>query len=169
VQPVVPVPPPVPINVVQQELSQFTFLGFLEKSGEKLVFLSSSGTLFLASRGENFGVKKEFQVVDIGDNLLKVRRAGRNDLIEIPLIEKQKLTASIKIPSRGTSFSAGAGQARSQTLVPRRRIIRPGEPQEGEEQTLPEMNEETNPDEGQGIEPPVPGDATEGDVNGANQ
>ncbi len=49
---VLPVPAVVPFAEVQQSLGEFTFLGFLEKSGEKTVFLSSGGNLFLVKRGE---------------------------------------------------------------------------------------------------------------------
>ncbi|MCK4507488.1 MAG: hypothetical protein KAU27_03035, partial [Desulfuromonadales bacterium] len=48
---VAPEPPVVPFAVVQQSLGAFTFLGFLEKAGEKTVFLSSGGNLFLVKRG----------------------------------------------------------------------------------------------------------------------
>jgi len=177
--PVAP-PPVVPLAVVQKELSQFTFLGFLEKAGEKIVFLSSSGNLFLASQGESFGVNREFKVADIDDKLLKVSRAGRDDLMEIPLIEKQQLTASVRAPSPGIATPGRSTFSRTQSL-PRRRILRPEVPQMGEqtipeeqafpdEQAIPGMNDENNP-EGQDGEPaaPIQGDATEGDVNDTNQ
>ena len=104
-KPVIVAPPPpveevVPIEVVQKALSQFTFLGFLEKAGEKTVFLSSEGSLFLAKKGDKFGTDLEFTVVDISGELLKVRHSGRDSLIEVPLIEQQKLNASVSAPAR---------------------------------------------------------------------
>lgn len=86
-------PEVIPVEVVQKSLSQFTFLGFLEKAGEKTVFLSSGGNLFLVKQGEHFGAGQEFLVEQIDDKFLKVRHAGREGLIEVPLIEKQKLYA----------------------------------------------------------------------------
>jgi hypothetical protein len=47
-------------------------------------------------------------------------------------------------------------------------MLRPAAPQEGDE-SLPEMNEENNPEEEQESESPAEGDALEGEVNGSNQ
>jgi hypothetical protein len=107
------VPPPtvpevVPMAEVRKSLSQFTFLGFLEKGGEKTVFLSSGGDLFLAKQGERFGVRQEFLVAEIDDKLLKVRHSAREGLIEIQLIEQQKLNAAVSAP---VTISSGAGPA----------------------------------------------------------
>ena len=44
---------PVAVDVVAKALSQFTFLGFLEKAGEKTVFLVITGRAFAAAI-ENF-------------------------------------------------------------------------------------------------------------------
>ena len=112
-------PKVVPVEVVQKSLSQFTFLGFLEKGGEKTVFLSSSGDLFLVKQGERFGVGQEFMVEQIDDKLLKVRHAGREGLIEVPLIEKQKLNAAVSAPVR---VSRDAGSARPPV---NERVLRP--------------------------------------------
>lgn len=166
-------PPPVvepvmPMAVVQQALSQFTFLGFLDKAGEKIVFLSSGGKLFLVTRGESFGANQEFKVTEIKDNLLKVQHAGRADIVEIPLIEKQKLNASVSAPARRAPLGGGAAQPSMQNLTPKRRMLRPAVPQESE-QPVPEINEETSPAEGQATEPPAAGGVLEGEVNGTNQ
>lgn len=169
VAPVMPVQPVVPIAVMQQALSQFTFLGFLDKAGEKIVFLSSGGSLFLVTRGESFGAQKEFLVTDIQENLLKVQHAGREDVVEIPLIEKQKLNASVSAPARRAPLAGGAGQSNAQSLTPKRRMLRPAAPQESEQPFPPEVTEETSPAEGQASEPPAAGDVIEGEVNGTNQ
>ena len=167
VMPVMPVQPVLPFEVVQQSLAKFTFLGFLEKAGEKTVFLSSGGNLFLAKRGESFGDAREFQIVDIDDKLLKVRHAGRDGLLEIPLIEQQKLSASVSAPAR-LQPAAPAPPQRTGTLTPRRGMPRPAAPQESEE-SLPEMIEENAPTEGQEAEPSAEGDVLEGETNGSNQ
>jgi hypothetical protein len=98
----------VPIDAVRRSLGQFTFLGFLEKAGAKTVFLTSGGELFLAKQGEHFGTGREFQVEAIDDKFLKVRHAGREGLIEVELIEKQKLSAAVSAPA---SISRPAGPA----------------------------------------------------------
>ncbi|MEJ2469769.1 MAG: hypothetical protein P8Y96_01480 [Desulfuromonadales bacterium] len=91
---------PVPMKVVQKSLSRFTFLGFLDKGGEKTVFLASGGELYLAGEGERFGVDKEFLVKKIDQTTLQVEHRGQNQPIEIPLIEQQKLSASVSAPKR---------------------------------------------------------------------
>ena len=168
VAPVMPEQSAVPIEVVQKALGKFTFLGFLEKSGEKIVFLSSGGNMFLVTRGESFGANQEFLVADIQDNLLKVQHAGRDDIVEIPLIEQQKLNASVSAPARRAPAAGGPGQSKAQSLTPKRRMLRPAVPQESE-QPFPEVNEQIPPAEEPVSEPPAAGDALEGEVNGKNQ
>lgn len=160
-------PPSVPMEVVQQSLAQFTFLGFLEKNGEKTVFLASRGKLFLAKRGEHFGADREFLVADIHDNLLKIRHAGREALIEIPLIEQQKLAAAVSAPARMPALTA-PGQPGSRVFPPPRRPLRPATPQENGAD-LPESSDESNPPQGQEFTPSGSGDVFEGEVNGTNQ
>lgn len=156
-----------PMEVVQKSLAKFTFLGFLEKGGEKTVFLSSGGKLFLVKRGESFGADQEFRVADIKGNLLQVRHPSRDGLIEIPLIEQQKLSASVSSPARVQPAPAGFAQPKARAL-PNRRVVRPATGQEGET-PLPELNGEVNPEEAQGAEPPAEGAVLEGEKNVPNQ
>jgi hypothetical protein len=165
--PVVIEEPMVPIEVVQQALAQFTFLGFLDKGGEKTVFLSSEGSLFLAKRGEQFGLDLEFTVEDISGDLLLVRPEGRDFLIDIPLIEQQKLQASVSAPAHLPPQKT-ISQPKARAFNPKRRMLRPAAPQ-GSETDFPGTIEENDPEEEQGSEPPVEGDVLEGEVNGSNQ
>jgi len=165
--PVVIEEPMVPIEVVQQALAQFTFLGFLDKGGEKTVFLSSEGSLFLAKRGEQFGLDLEFTVEDISGDLLLVRPAGRDFLIDIPLIEQQKLQASVSAPAH-LPPAEKVSQPKSRVFNPKRRMLRPAAPQ-GSEEDFPGTIEENNPEGEQEVVSPVEGDALEGEVNGSNQ
>lgn len=162
-----PIEPMVPIEVVQQALGQFTFLGFLEKAGEKTVFLSSDGSLFLAKRGEKFGADLEFTVEDISENLLQVRHNGRDGLIEIPLIEQQKLSASVSAPAHLPPDQT-ASKSNPRVFNPNRRLLRPAVPQESEAD-IPGTNEENIPEGEQEVEPPVEGKDSEGEANGSNQ
>ena len=164
-------PKPVPVEVMQKSLSQFTFLGFLEKAGAKTVFLSSGGNLFLVKQGERFGAGQEFLVEQIDDKLLKVRHAGRDGLIEIPLIERQKLYAAVSAP---VSVSRGGGSVRppvnERILRSSRRTALPIAPQGGREpQDDQAQIEDYNPDAMQEPENPVDEGAKEGEVNGKNQ
>ena len=142
----------VPVEVVQKSLSQFTFLGFLEKAGEKTVFLSSGGNLFLVKQGERFGVSQEFLVVQIDNKLLKVRHAGREGLIEIELIEKQKLSAAPAARQGGQGFQGDQGDSNSWPVTKPRGLRKMFNPNASQEQENP-GNE----------------NATEGEVDGKNQ
>lgn len=165
---VVVMPETVPLAVVQKSLGKFTFLGFLEKAGEKTVFLSSGGDLFLVKRGERFGADQEFVVAAIDGNLLQVSHDGREGLIEIPLIEQQKLNASASSPARLAPAAKMPIQTTPRTFTPKRRMLRPAAPQE-DEQPFTEMNEENDPEKEQEAELPAEGDALEEEVNGSNQ
>lgn len=166
---VAPVPlQPVPVDVIKKALSQFTFLGFLEKAGEKSVFLSSNDSLFVVKRGESFGVDQEFLVADIDDNLLQVRHVGRDDLVEIQLIEQQKLSAAVSSPAHIQPIPRASSQPRTRMFTPKRRVLRPAVPQERAE-PFPEIFEENDPAEERESESPAEWDVLEGDVNGTNQ
>ena len=89
-----PPPPPSPEEIANQlaenELSKFTFLGFLKKDGEKTVFLSSNNEIFLAKKGSNLGQK--FQVADLTDDAITIRsKVGGRELV-IPLVENRVLS-----------------------------------------------------------------------------
>ncbi|MBE0577278.1 MAG: hypothetical protein IH613_15470 [Desulfuromonadales bacterium] len=153
-----------PFKAVIEPISNFTFLGFLEKAGEKIVFLSSGGNLFLVKRGESFGINQEFVVDDIFDNTLKVRHTDQDRLITIPLIEQQKLRAAVSAPAhREPRPEVSIPQPRAR--VPRSRSMTT---QEGEA-TLPVMTDENTPEEMQQFESPAEGDVLEGEANGTNQ
>jgi hypothetical protein len=157
----------IPFEVIHKALSQFTFLGFLDKAGEKTVFLSSAGSLFLAKQGEKFGADLEFTVEDISEKLLRVRHNGREGLIEIPLIEQQKLNASVSAPAR-LPAATPISQPQTGAFNPNRRLLRPAAPQ-GSEADIPGTIEENNPEEVQEVDLPVEGDDSEGEANGSNQ
>ena len=167
-EPETPSPDLIPFAVVQEELSKFTFLGFLEKAGEKTVFLSSGGSLFVAKRNETFGLQGEFTVEAIDGNLLKVRRANHENLIEIPLMEKQKLAATVSAPARLAPLGGPTGAMPLRTFAPR---PRPAQPFDGTaaEVSEPVVEEENNPPELQESQPPAEGEAIEGEVNGKKQ
>jgi hypothetical protein len=164
----IPARPEPPIETVQRSLGQFTFLGFLDKAGEKTVFLSSGGDLFLVKQGETFGTEQEFKVNAIEGNLLKVNHSGVAGLIEVPLIEQKKLSAAVSKPARLPAQPV-------QPPVMNNRVFRPQKSNRGKpfnpfetEKTLPELIEEYSSEEGQEQEP-VESGVLEGEVNGTNQ
>ena len=88
-----PAPPPAPPTaeqIAESELSKFTYLGYLEKNGEKTVFLSSNNEIFLAKKGSNLGSK--FQVTGISNDAITIRSlAGGREMV-IPLVENRALS-----------------------------------------------------------------------------
>lgn len=167
VDPAAPIAPVVPFDVVQKSLGEFTFLGFLEKAGEKTVFLSSGGEIFLVKRGETFGVDHEFRVDSIVGNLLKVHHPGRDSLVEIQLIEQQKLNASASSPARLEPKAAVSGQPDQRIFTPKRKMLRPS-PQEIEN-PFQQIIEENNPEERQEEVAPADEAAPEEEVNDPNR
>ncbi len=90
---------PIPLQLVHKELSRFTFLGFVDRSGEKTVFLSSGGDLYVVKKNESFGRELEFRVEDIAENQLVVVRSGLADQVVIPLIENMQLAPAVSTPA----------------------------------------------------------------------
>lgn len=157
-----------PIEIVRKSLSQFTFIGFVEKAGEKTVFLSSGGQLFLVKRGDQFGLDQEFQVSAIDGNILKVSHKDSDNLIEIPLVEQQKLNASVSSPARLPPLAEVPIQPEKPVLNPNKNIFRPAAPTTGVK-TFQELIEMKKTEAEQESEQPAEGDAVEGETNGKNQ
>lgn len=83
-------PPPSPEQIADSELAKFTFLGFLDKNGEKTVFLSSNNEIFLAKKGSNLGSR--FQVTGLTDDAITIRSIAGGREIVIPLVENRALS-----------------------------------------------------------------------------
>ena len=83
-----PAPPSVE-QIADSELAKFTFLGFLEKNGEKTVFLSGNNEIFLARKGTNLGPK--FQVTGLTDDAITIRSVAGGREVVIPLVENRVL------------------------------------------------------------------------------
>lgn len=167
VAPPVAPPPPSARPVVSQPLSKFEFLGFLEKEGKHIVFLSSADEIYVVREGERFGRNREFEVADIADNVLTVQRIGQPGTEKISLVEKEKQDSSVSAPARLKPLPAAAIDDASQSSgspSPVRRSRRPGSTDGGQEN----MSDAANNDTYQNQEPPVPGDGQEGEVNGTN-
>jgi len=168
VEPVTVQPPP--MEVVNRALSQFTFVGFLEKGGEKTVFLSSSGEMFLVKSGERFGVNQEFLIESIDGDLLRINHPQRGTM-ELRLVEQQKLNSAVSAPARMAPLPAEEPQTKTRFFSPNSRAPRPivapaEEPQEmnqennPEVEDVPELEEASETNEGEGLE---------GEINGTNQ
>jgi hypothetical protein len=82
--------PPTPEQILDSELAKFTFLGFLQKNGEKTVFLSSNSEIYLAKKGSNLGSK--FQVVNLTDDAITIKAIAGGREVVIPLVENRALS-----------------------------------------------------------------------------
>lgn len=165
-----PPPPPVPREMVQKSLSKFSFLGFLDIAGRKIVFLSSADEIYVVRQGDRFGRNLEFEAEDISGNILTVRRRGQKDTEKVFLVEKERLETSVSAPARMPPLPAppvmdqmDASQGMS---APARRGRVPAVP--GPNGTTQEMAGETSTEEFQDQEAPIDMENPEGDVNGAN-
>src|SRR3990172_3666013 len=94
-----PPPPPAPFPVItargpsqaQIESGRIKFLGFLQKEGDRKIFLSRDREVFIVKKGDNVGI---FQVGDISDN--SVSLIARDTKEELKLgIEDAKATKPV--------------------------------------------------------------------------
>jgi len=100
-EPVVEVVEPVVPVEVQKELARFTFLGFLEKKGEKTIFLSFGDEIFLVKKDDVFGEEIVFRVISLTPEELTIRQEDDPRSIIIPLVEQAPLVASERIDDDG--------------------------------------------------------------------
>lgn len=83
--------PPSDAELMRRELAKFTFMGYLDKAGERTVFLGIGDEIFFVKKGSRFGGMSEFSVQDLNKELLVVLRQGDVMPITIPLVEKSPL------------------------------------------------------------------------------
>lgn len=86
-----PPPPPTQLQIAQQELSRYKFLGFFEKREHKTIFLSTDGEVFLLREGESLG-KSGYTVLNVTDSTLELRKRGVGDF-SIQLTDQENLSA----------------------------------------------------------------------------
>jgi len=90
--PVVIPPPPIISAEIRMELGRYIFLGYLEKAGIKTIFLGSGDEVFVVKKGQRFGKKGEFLIVELTPTLMVVQGRDNPQLINLPLVEKASLT-----------------------------------------------------------------------------
>lgn len=91
-----PPPPPTPAQLDEAELGRIVFLGFLKKGGERTVFLSRGGEIFVVKKGGFVGSR--FQVTDVTDEAITIKSLQADRQLVIPLMENRSLS------TRGTSI-----------------------------------------------------------------
>ena len=76
----------------RNELAKFTFLGFLQKDGRKIIFLSKDNEIILVKKGDVFAGRYEASVVT--DQVLTISVKDTGEQIVIPLVEYSTLMAA---------------------------------------------------------------------------
>lgn len=100
-----PLPVPVPFPVIttrapssaQIESGKFKFLGFLQKEGDKKIFLSKEKEVFIVKKGDSIGM---FQVSDISENSVTLTSRNSNEEFRLT-IEEMKPTKPGIAPGGG--------------------------------------------------------------------
>lgn len=113
-EPVEPPPPPPPPSPVVEPPppptippARISYLGLLEKSGDKRFFLASDDEIFVVRPGEEFGDQNRFQVKSFdGEKLVISRGAGLPDaILEVadtaPNLARQQGGISVSPPDPG--------------------------------------------------------------------
>jgi len=90
-----PLPPPVapsPAQLAMEDVSRFTFLGFLQKENRKTIFLSRDNEIILVKKGDTIAGK--YQVTSITDEAMTISLRANGEQIIIPLMENRPLSAA---------------------------------------------------------------------------
>ncbi len=72
-----------------EEMSRFTFLGFLQKENRKIIFLSRDREIFLVKKGDKLAGK--YDVASITDDALTIKLAETGEQLVVPLQENRAL------------------------------------------------------------------------------
>ncbi len=89
VPPPPPPPPPTPAQRAMEEMSRFTFLGFLQKENRKIIFLSRDREIFLVKKGDKLAGR--YDVASITDQALTIKLAETGEQLVVPLQENRAL------------------------------------------------------------------------------
>ncbi len=84
-----PPPPPTPAQRAMEEMSRFTFLGFLQKEDRKIIFLSRDREIFLVKKGDKLAGK--YDVASITDQALTIKLMETGEQLAVPLQENKAL------------------------------------------------------------------------------
>jgi len=100
---IIPAPTPFPVitargpSPAQIESGRFKFLGFLQKEGDKKVFLSRDKEVFIVKKGDSVSM---FQVADIAENTVTLISRDSNEEFKL-IIEDVKPTKPGTAPGGG--------------------------------------------------------------------
>ncbi|WP_136514092.1 type II secretion system protein PulP [Geomonas edaphica] len=89
-----PPPPPTQAQLDEAELGKIIFLGFLKKGGERTVFLSKGGEIFVVKKGGQVGSR--FRVADLTEDAITIKSVDSDRQMVIPLVENRSLSTRRK-------------------------------------------------------------------------
>ncbi len=101
--PAPPPPPKTPAQLAMEDMSRYTFLGYLQKGNRKTIFLTRDNEIILAKKGDKIAGK--YEVATISDNSMIINLLQNGEQIVIPLMENRAL-ARVPMPAPG-QFPAG--------------------------------------------------------------
>lgn len=146
--------PVTPLETARKALSEFSFLGFLEKGNVRTVFLTSGGELFIVKRNDRFGKDQEFLVTGLSDQTLTVQRRGEQTPMTIPLVENERLQPAVSKPARRESTSLAVPGPRSGPAPRFREALQQAQENVSPFQVQPGDEGEQPPPQTEEVEPP---------------
>jgi hypothetical protein len=103
VPPPPPPPPKTPAQLAMEDMSRYTFLGYIQKGNHKTIFLTRDNEIILAKKGDK--IVGKYEVTTISDEALTINLLQNGEQIVIPLMENRAL-ARAPMPAPG-QFPAG--------------------------------------------------------------
>jgi hypothetical protein len=98
-----PPPPKTPAQLAMEDMSRFTFLGFIQKGNSKTIFLTRDNEIILAKKGDKISGK--YEIKTISDDVMTINLLQNGEQIVIPLVGNRAL-ARAPMPAPG-QFPAG--------------------------------------------------------------
>ncbi len=86
---IAPLTVPTEFELLKKDLSQFTLLGYVIKSGRRTVFLQKQGEIFVVKQGDWFG--EDYRVKELTKGWISITKGGNVNPIMIPLVEDSPL------------------------------------------------------------------------------
>ena len=93
-----PPPPKTPAQLAMEDMSRYTFLGYLQKGNRKTIFLTRDNEIILVKKGDKIAGK--YEVATISDEALTINLLQNGEQIVIPLVGNRAL-AQAHMPAPG--------------------------------------------------------------------
>jgi hypothetical protein len=141
-----PPPPPTAEELMQQSLSGYRVLGFLDKGEARSVFLSSGSDVLVLKSGKTFGDRNKFIVTEITATELVISSADRSVSVRVALDElanhEPAVMSPVSVPRPAVGEETDPSSPAASTV--RRPRIRPSAAIQEEVQEVQETQAEEN-------------------------